>query len=59
MDPKVINSKREYRRKMASMPIGDKLRLLDALAERAITLRKAGAKSVRERLQASAQSTGD
>jgi hypothetical protein len=38
---KIIDSKRAYRRKLADMPIGDKLRLLDVLRERAISLQSA------------------
>ena len=36
---KVSESKQAYRRKLAALPIAEKLRLLDAMRERAVTLR--------------------
>ena len=38
---KVWQSKREYRKKLASLPIAEKLRMLDAMRERALAIRKA------------------
>ena len=40
---KILESKREFRRKLAALPIGEKLRLLDALRERQLTLGKGSA----------------
>jgi len=37
---KILESKREFRRGLATLPIGEKLRLLDALRERQLTLGK-------------------
>jgi hypothetical protein len=36
---KILESKRALRRDLATLPIADKLRMLDALRERALTLR--------------------
>jgi len=38
---KVLESKAAHRRKLADLPIGEKLRLLDAMRERAIAIRNA------------------
>lgn len=38
---KVTESKKAYRRKLAAKPIAEKLRLLDALHERAVAIRAA------------------
>jgi hypothetical protein len=38
---KVLESKAAYRRKLAALPIGEKLSLLDAMRERAISIRNA------------------
>lgn len=38
---KVPESKAAHRRKLADLPIGEKLRLLDAMRERAIAIRRA------------------
>ena len=35
---KILESKREFRRGLAALPISEKLRLLDALRERQLTL---------------------
>jgi len=40
---KILESKRALRRDLASRPIAEKLRMLDALRERALTLRAASA----------------
>lgn len=40
---KILESKREFRRGLATLPIGEKLRLLDALRERQLTLGKGSA----------------
>lgn len=40
---KILESKREFRRGLAVLPIGEKLRLLDALRERQLTLGKGSA----------------
>ena len=36
---KILESKAAHRRKLARLPIGEKLRLLDAMRERAIVIR--------------------
>ena len=36
---KIAESKRAYRRKLAALPIAEKLRLLDAMRERAVAIR--------------------
>ena len=38
---KITKSKQAYRRKLAGLPIADKLRLLDAMRERAVIIREA------------------
>lgn len=38
---KIRESKRAYRKKLAALPIAEKLRMLDALRERALMLRRA------------------
>jgi hypothetical protein len=38
---RIEESKRAMRRKLASLPVGDKLRMLDMMRERAVTLRDA------------------
>ena len=40
---KILESKRALRRDLAARPIAEKLRMLDALRERAVTLRAASA----------------
>lgn len=40
---KILESKRALRRDLATRPIAEKLRMLDALRERAVTLRAASA----------------
>jgi len=35
---KIAESKRAYRRKLAALPIAEKLRLLDAMRERAVAI---------------------
>ena len=40
---KIVEGKREFRRGLAALPIGEKLRLLDALRERQLTLGKGSA----------------
>ena len=37
---RILESKRAYRRKLAALPIGEKLRLLDALRERGLEIRR-------------------
>ena len=37
---KILQSKREYRQRLAARPIAEKLAMLDALRERALTLRQ-------------------
>ena len=44
---RVWESKREMRRKLAALPIAEKLRMLDALRERALILRSESLESVR------------
>ena len=41
---KVLASKRAMRRRLAAKPIAEKLRMLDVLRARAVTLRSAGAR---------------
>jgi hypothetical protein len=36
---KMAESKRAYRQRLAALPIGEKLRMLDALRERALAIR--------------------
>ncbi len=38
---RILESKAAHRRKLADLPIGEKLRLLDAMRERAIAIRGA------------------
>jgi hypothetical protein len=38
---KILQSKREFRQRLAARPIAEKLAMLDALRERALTLRAA------------------
>lgn len=38
---RIVESKRLYRQKMAALPIAEKLRMLDAMRERAVMLRNA------------------
>lgn len=38
---KILESKRSMSNRLAALPIGDKLRLLDVLRERAIAIRQA------------------
>ena len=38
---KILESKAAHRRKLAGLPIGEKLRLLDAMRERALAIRDA------------------
>ena len=37
----MVRSKQAFRRRLADLPIADKLRLLDAMRERAVIIRKA------------------
>jgi hypothetical protein len=36
---KILKSKREFRRRLAALPIGEKLDMLDALRERTLAIR--------------------
>lgn len=38
---KIVKAKRAFRRRQAALPIAEKLRLLDALRERALTIGEA------------------
>ncbi len=38
---RILESKRALRRKLASLPVAEKLRMLDELRQRALTLRRA------------------
>lgn len=40
---KILDSKRAMRRELTALPIAEKLRMLDAMREREIALRNAGA----------------
>jgi hypothetical protein len=42
---KILENKRDLRRDLAARPVAEKLRMLDALRERALTLRAASAPS--------------
>jgi len=44
----ILESKRRYRQRLAARPIVEKLRMLDALRERALLLRPAPSSVVRE-----------
>lgn len=44
----ILESKRRYRQNLASRPIAEKLRMLDALRERALLLRPESSSIVRE-----------
>lgn len=46
---RVLESKSAYRQRLASLPIVEKLRLLDAMAEREIAIRRDGNASASER----------
>jgi hypothetical protein len=37
--PGILESKRAYRQRLAALPIGEKLRLLDAMREREVAIR--------------------
>jgi hypothetical protein len=43
---KVTQSKKAYRRKLAAKPIAEKLRLLDAMHESALSIRRANRRQV-------------
>lgn len=42
---KILKSKREYRQRLAAMPIEEKLSMLDALRERSLALRSVSAEN--------------
>ena len=42
---KILQSKREFRQRLAALPIEEKLAMLDALRERALAIRPARSKS--------------
>jgi hypothetical protein len=44
----ILESKRRYRQRLAARPIAEKLRMLDALRERALILRPAPSSWLRE-----------
>lgn len=44
----ILESKRRYRQRLAARPIAEKLRMLDALRERALLLRSESSSIVRE-----------
>lgn len=44
----ILDSKRRYRQRLAAHPIAEKLRMLDALRERALLLRPASSSLIRE-----------
>jgi hypothetical protein len=44
----ILESKRLYRQRLAARPVAEKLRMLDALRERALLLRPASSSIVRE-----------
>ena len=45
---RILESKRAYRAKLAALPIAEKLRLLDALRERALTIGNSTPTVIRE-----------
>ncbi len=45
---KIAESKRAYRAKLAALPIAEKLRLLEAMRERALTIRNSSPTVIRE-----------
>jgi len=45
---RILESKRRYRAKLAERPVAEKLRLLDAMRERALTIRNSSQTIVRE-----------
>jgi len=49
---KILQSKREFRRRMAALPIEEKLAMLDALRERALLIRPGGEKGALKQRQA-------
>ena len=44
----LLASKRQHRSRLGALPIGEKLRLLDALRERTLTIRRAALATQRE-----------
>jgi hypothetical protein len=44
----ILESKRLYRQRLAARPVAEKLRMLDALRERALLIRPASSSVVRE-----------
>lgn len=44
----ILESKRRYRQRLAARPVAEKLRMLDALRERALLIRPASSSPVRE-----------
>lgn len=46
--PKILESKRQFRRRAAARPIEEKLAMLDALRERALTLRPTNSKALKK-----------
>ena len=46
---KILESKRATRQRLAALPIAVKLKMLDALRERAISIRKAASRSLPNR----------
>lgn len=48
---KMLESKRAYRQQLAARPIGEKLRILDALRERALAIRGSAIHSNTSRLR--------
>jgi hypothetical protein len=42
---RILTSKRAMRRNLAALPIGEKLRLLDALRERELAIRRSAART--------------
>ncbi|MBV9658520.1 MAG: hypothetical protein JO295_10460 [Verrucomicrobia bacterium] len=49
---RVLESKRAHRRKLAALPLAEKLRLLDALQERALAIRRAADSAKRKDVSA-------
>ncbi len=45
---RILQSKRTHRAKLAALPIAEKLRLLDAMRERSLTIRNASPSAIRE-----------
>ena len=55
---RVLESKRQYRKMLAALPIEEKLRMLDALRDRQILIREAGKAHVEAQREAKRETEG-